>query len=626
MPISTRRATARKAVKARRWRVPPLHHKQILGWADAHHEETGSWPTKKSGRVRGTLDEKWHRIDNALRLGLRGLPRGDSLARVLARFRGVRNRKALPPFTIEQILKWVDAHFDRHGDWPTGSSGNIADAPGETWTAVEIALSHGRRGLPGGSSLARLLAKHRGKRNASRLPPLRIGMILKWADAYHRRTGMWPIAESGPIGDAPGETWMAVDQALRHAMRGLRGGSSLSRLLFRRCGVVPKQRRKTPLSVGTILSWADAYHDRNGRWPKEKSGLIPEAAGETWYKIQIALREGKRGLRGGSSLAKTLAEHRGVRNVQDLPNLTTKTILAWADAYRKRRERWPTRSSGPIDGTSGETWNAADMALARGLRGLPGGSSLAKLLAERRGVQNRAALARLSAAKILAWADSHHRRTGMWPAATEMPIAESPNETWRSIDGALRKGMRGLRGDSSLAQLLEKHRGVTPKHRRKPPFSIAKILEWADDYRRRTGRWPTPASGTIPQSDGDSWISVHLALRDGLRGLDAGSSLGKLWARYRGARNLHSIPRFSISQVLAWADAHFRRTGNWPQVRTGPIVESPGDNWFSIDNALRLGLRGMRGGSSLKRLLDQHRRNRPTRYRSRPSKGSAAGG
>ena len=47
------------------------------------------------------------------------------------------------------------------GRWPKRDSGPIEEAPGETWGAVEMALAHGQRGLPGGSSLIRLLKRCR---------------------------------------------------------------------------------------------------------------------------------------------------------------------------------------------------------------------------------------------------------------------------------------------------------------------------------------------------------------------------------------------------------------------------------------------------------------------------------
>jgi hypothetical protein len=164
----------------------------------------------------------------ALRAGVRTLHGGSSLARLLAEHRGVRNRKRLPPLTEEQILGWADAFHARTGEWPTNKSGPIPEAPGETWMAVQMALNHGQRGLPGGSSLAMLLAEKRGVRNVWTLPDLDLQQIMSWARAWHERTGKWPGIESGPIPEAPGETWNAVNKALIKGSRGLAGGSSLA--------------------------------------------------------------------------------------------------------------------------------------------------------------------------------------------------------------------------------------------------------------------------------------------------------------------------------------------------------------------------------------------------------------
>jgi hypothetical protein len=90
------------------------------------------------------------------------------------------------------ILRWADTHHAQTGSLPFASSGPIADAPGETWVAVEASLSAGIRGLPGGDSLARFLARHRGKRNSADLPPLTIKQVKGWIVSFHRRTGTWP--------------------------------------------------------------------------------------------------------------------------------------------------------------------------------------------------------------------------------------------------------------------------------------------------------------------------------------------------------------------------------------------------------------------------------------------------
>jgi hypothetical protein len=94
-----------------------------------------------------------------------------------------------------------------------------------------MALRRGTRGLPGGSSLPQLLAKARGVRNTSGLPRLSEGQILAWARAHQRLTGEWPRYNSGPIESSGGGTWGGINMALVKGMRGLKGGSSLAKLL-----------------------------------------------------------------------------------------------------------------------------------------------------------------------------------------------------------------------------------------------------------------------------------------------------------------------------------------------------------------------------------------------------------
>ena len=61
----------------------PLIIPQILAWADDHHQRTGKYPHAASGPVLAHPAETWGGINQALTVGLRGLPGGDSLARLL---------------------------------------------------------------------------------------------------------------------------------------------------------------------------------------------------------------------------------------------------------------------------------------------------------------------------------------------------------------------------------------------------------------------------------------------------------------------------------------------------------------------------------------------------------------
>jgi hypothetical protein len=351
----------------------PLTVREILHWADAYRESTGRWPTRTCGVIPGTVGETWATVDSAFQQGLRGLPRG-SLARFLAEERGARYRRQLPRLTEEQILAWADAHHERTGTWPTAKSGIIPDSNRENWSAITASLRVGLRGLPGGSSLAQLLARHCRKRNHLDLPPLTEAQVLSWADAHQGRTGDWPDCDSGPVPEAPGETWCAVDSALARGRRGLPGGSSLALLLAEKREVRNAWSRPV-LSVEQVLAWADAHHQRTGRWPGLDSGPVADAVGETWHAVDGALVNGLRGLPGGFSLAELLGVERGVRNSCTMPRLSRKQVLDWATAHFRRTGDWPTRESRPIAEAPGETWHAVDAALKCGGRGLRGGSS-----------------------------------------------------------------------------------------------------------------------------------------------------------------------------------------------------------------------------------------------------------
>ena len=135
------------------------------------------------------------------------------------------------------ILGWADAFHARVGHWPTSGSGPVAEIPGETWFRINSALIYGSRGLSGGSSLSRLLACDRGVRYLRGRPPLAVSEIVRWADLYHKSHGTWPESASGPIPEAPGETWKRIQVALERGIRGLPGGSSLKRLLWEQRGV-----------------------------------------------------------------------------------------------------------------------------------------------------------------------------------------------------------------------------------------------------------------------------------------------------------------------------------------------------------------------------------------------------
>ncbi|MFQ5493930.1 MAG: hypothetical protein ACE5EX_00980 [Phycisphaerae bacterium] len=202
----------------------------------------------------GARGETWEGINTALRKGARGFRGGTSLFQILNKHRGVRNTNGGGVLTTKQVLAWADEYHRRHGKWPSCRRGDaVPGVPWESWLRINAAFIKGLRGLgPGGSSLARFLNEHRGVPYRNDLPRLTLKQILAWADAYHDRTGDWPMLESGRVPDAPHETWSGLNASLRVGRRGLKGGDSLANLLERRRRVRKRTRRRFRAIPGGI--------------------------------------------------------------------------------------------------------------------------------------------------------------------------------------------------------------------------------------------------------------------------------------------------------------------------------------------------------------------------------------
>jgi len=356
--------------------------------------------------------------------------------------------------------------------------------------------------------------------------------------------------------------------------------------------------QKPPLSLEVVLEWADGYRQQTGRWPSKATAGGP-CDGETWGAIDMALKNGSRGLKAGSSLGRLLAERRDATNRTNTMPLNERIVLTWADAYFAQHNTWPNRKSGVVDGTN-ERWDNVDQLLRLGLRGLKKSGSLTALLAKRRGVERHHSVRKpLTEAQVLRWADEFFRRHRFYPSVseTESPIA---GETWRAIDNALRSGTRGLRGGGSLWQLLRAKRCLT-KTTRTTDLSEAQILVWADQFFAEHGTWPDQNSGEMPDT-GEDWKSLDVALQKGYRNLDGGSSVSRLLEKYGRKQNPMNRPRLSEAQIVSWAKEYVALHGVPPTKRSGPVRDTD-ENWGAIDQALRTGIRGLRGGASLSRLL-----------------------
>jgi len=305
--------------------------------------------------------------------------------------RGAFRRANLPKFTIDQILQWADLHFESHGAYPITTDGIIEAAPSEKWSSVDSALQTGNRGLPGGTTLSRLLHERRGKYYQASLPRLTEEQILGWMDEHYARTGEWPTLDSGVVQACPSENWHAVDGGLYKGLRGLPGKTSLTRLAILHRGR-PDLSASEPLTREMIAQWIVAHTSRHGQYPTRNSGPVEDAEGELWITLNTALEKGYRSLPGGDTIAGLREELIAQKRLPELPRriprprpldrLTIAKIADWMQAYATLHGQYPTRTSGDVDGSKDDTWTSVEDALINGRRGLPGGQNLSILRRE----------------------------------------------------------------------------------------------------------------------------------------------------------------------------------------------------------------------------------------------------
>jgi hypothetical protein len=163
------------------------------------------------------------------------------------RVRAIRN-----PLTESMILEWADAFYAKNGYWPSMRSGLVAGQTRANWRAIDVALRNGARGLPGRSSLSDFLNKHRNLYQGGRMRPYRISenrridmkLVMRWARAYKKKTGIWPHLGSGVISGSGGYRWGLLDMALRFGRRGLPGGTSLAQLFGPKKKKQAKRKKK----------------------------------------------------------------------------------------------------------------------------------------------------------------------------------------------------------------------------------------------------------------------------------------------------------------------------------------------------------------------------------------------
>lgn len=277
---------------------------------------------------------------------------------------------------------------------------------------------------------------------------------------FFDKNGKPPPVKNGLVeGGYPGDTWCGYDFCLRNGYRGLPKLGSLAKLLSERCGF--KYQCDIPdLCEESILSLAELYKEKHSKWPGQKSGPVEGGyPGDTWAVYELHLRDGGRGLPGGSSVAKLISSKHEHAHAKNRPELTYDFIIARASEYFDANSKYPAVRSGSVPGGhTGDTWFCYDQALREGLRGLPGGTSLKALFAERLGAVDHLRKPTLAFEHIVDLARQHKSLRGSRPScASGDVLGGHPGDTWRGYDQALKNGSRGLPKGKSLSKLLDEY-------------------------------------------------------------------------------------------------------------------------------------------------------------------------
>ena len=531
----------------------PLTIDLITDWIGQYIEKHRKQPNRNSGSIAFAPESyegiTWPTVDAALKNGSRGLPGGSSLADLIQEKFGIMNPANLPPLIKDMIVKWVTQHIAKHGEKPLRSSGPVEfatdDYEGITWAAVDSAFKQGSRGLPCGSSLASFIEEEFGIVNPANLVPLTEEMIVQWVTQYIEKSNKKPSRDSGVVDFAvipyEGITWALIDAALKGGSRGLPEGSSLTKLIEKKFGI-RGYHSPPPLPKELIISWVEKFIEKYGRKPTKIDRVVEfadrEHNGITWGAIDMVLWRGDRGFVKGSSLAGLIQEALKIRSQGDLVPLTIDIITSWISKHIERYQEPPKVNSGLVEfsteGHEGIKWSNVQAALFSGLRGLPGGSSLAALIQEKFGIMNPADLPSLSEKIIVQWVEQHiakyERKPKQLTGVVEFASGGYKGITWLAINTVLDKGGRGFSGGSSLAELIKKKFGIQNRADL-PDFSEEKIIQWIQQYFQKYGKSPTNKSKLVEFAEeehrGTTWGAIDSALSKGARGLPGGSTLSQ---------------------------------------------------------------------------------------------------
>ena len=207
--------------------------------------------------------------------------------------------------------------------------------------------------------------------------------MLAWADAHHARTGRWPTVSSGKVYERTARE-LATDRQRAHAR-------------------IPRVPRRLVAATAVIRGSAEPNlvdNARGSQFARSSNGqtttmfatgpgrtaaraLFRAQVGVTWATVNKSLRKSEWLPREQRRLDRLLAKRRmpSRRSTADGSDDRSDSEMG-RHLLRRQGPMAEQRSLVALRNAPGLSWRIIDDALRHGLRGLPGGMSLAQVLEE----------------------------------------------------------------------------------------------------------------------------------------------------------------------------------------------------------------------------------------------------
>lgn len=410
---------------------------------------------------------------------------------------------------------------------------------------------------------------------------------IKWYYEKHKRK---PNENSKDFILADGTSARRLASAFRRGFRGLDGGINFPTFVNQ----VLDLEEKRDINLEEVIVEIKKYYKETGKKPttRTKEFFLPDGTSAT--ALDLALRIGYRGLKGGSSLLDLVSESLGLRGRgQDIDlNEAKIEVLNYFKKYGKR----PTKRCKNFLLSDGTSLENLDRFLKK-KKNKENGSSLSEFINNILGVPQKE---NFDLGEIRTEIKKYYNKKSKKPTEHSEDFFLPDGTTARNLANSFRKGLRGLDGNISFPEFANQVLGL----KEKKDLDVSMIIKELKKYHKKNKKYPNKRDASFFLADGTSATSLDQALRMGFRGLDGGSSLAKLIEEISGKPSHTNKMKLTESIIKKEIISFYMKNKQYP-TQCSKESKPFGSTWVSIDLALRSGFRGLEGGSSLSKLVKE---------------------